>query len=45
MKFVSLAAGAFVALAAVPAAAQEDGGFNGLYVGAAGGYDVQPNDV
>ncbi|HEX8554963.1 MAG TPA: hypothetical protein VF695_09670 [Sphingomonas sp.] len=36
------------ALAAFPAAAQdttEEKPFSGLYVGAAGGYDIQPNDV
>jgi outer membrane immunogenic protein len=44
MKIIALAAGAAAALVALPAAAQEDAGFNGLYVGAAGGYDVQSND-
>lgn len=44
MKTLIMAAGALSILSAVPAAAQEDGGFNGLYVGAAGGYDVQSND-
>lgn len=44
MKIIALAAGAAAALVAPPAAAQEDAGFNGLYVGAAGGYDVQSND-
>ena len=44
MKIIALAAGAAAALFALPAAAQEDAGFNGLYVGAAGGYDVQSND-
>jgi len=46
------AAAAAVSLAAAPAFAQDTGGtyvedetgFNGLYVGAAGGYDIQPND-
>lgn len=48
MKIIGLAAGAtaaLAALAATPAAAQEERGFDGFYVGAAGGYDVQPNDV
>ncbi|MEH3048107.1 outer membrane protein [Sphingomonas adhaesiva] len=44
MKMLVSAAGALSLLLAVPAAAQEDGGFNGLYIGAAGGYDVQSND-
>ena len=44
MKIIALAAGAAAALVALPAAAQDDAGFNGLYVGAAGGYDVQSND-
>ncbi|MBW6527192.1 outer membrane beta-barrel protein [Sphingomonas sp. RHCKR7] len=50
---VYLAAAAIAAsLAAVPAAARDtttgdpsvSGGFSGIYAGAAGGYDVQPND-
>ena len=45
MKIIALAAGVAIALTTLPAAAQEDAGFNGLYVGAAGGYDVQPNDT
>ncbi|NJR79405.1 outer membrane protein [Sphingomonas corticis] len=45
MKIIALAAGVAIALTTFPAAAQEDAGFNGLYVGAAGGYDVQPNDT
>ncbi|MEH3034902.1 MAG: hypothetical protein PGN23_00205 [Sphingomonas adhaesiva] len=44
MKTLVIAAGALSLLHALPAAAQDDGGFNGLYVGAAGGYDVQGND-
>jgi outer membrane immunogenic protein len=39
----------FALLAAVPAAAQDvpadENGFNGIYIGAAGGFDVQSNDV
>jgi outer membrane immunogenic protein len=46
MKAFLLAAAAVVV--AAPAAAQDMSdtrtGFNGIYVGAAGGYDVQPND-
>ncbi|WP_294195359.1 outer membrane beta-barrel protein [uncultured Sphingomonas sp.] len=50
MKAYLLAAVA--AVAAIPAAAQDNpnrdpgvsGGFSGIYVGASGGYDVQPND-
>ncbi len=37
-----------LAFASTPALAQEttaDAPFNGIYIGAAGGYDVQPNDV
>lgn len=46
MNRISFAGAALTAMLAVPAAAQdEDKGFNGIYVGAAGGYDVQPNDV
>ena len=49
MRFVLSAALAGVAfIAAVPAAAQdmaEDPGYNGIYIGAAGGYDVQSNDL
>ena len=48
---MSRVSGAFAAsLTAVPAMAQDGGdpsvssGFSGIYVGAAGGYDVQPND-
>lgn len=46
MKFLALAGTAAIALAAVPAAAQDDTGrgFNGIHVGVSGGYDVQPND-
>ena len=45
MKAYGLAIAGAV-LAATPAMAQDDAptGFNGIYVGAAGGYDVQPND-
>jgi outer membrane immunogenic protein len=47
MKF-GLIAAAGVLLAATPAFAQDGtgtSGFSGIYVGAAGGYDVQPNDA
>ncbi|MBY9063505.1 outer membrane beta-barrel protein [Sphingomonas yunnanensis] len=45
MKVIGLTAAALLAAYALPATAQEsDGGFSGIYVGAAGGYDVQPND-
>lgn len=44
MKF-TLLAGAAALLTATPAVAQEvTTGFSGIYVGAAGGYDVQSND-
>lgn len=45
--FAALAGAAALTLAAVPAAAQEttaEQPFSGFYVGASGGYDVQPND-
>lgn len=46
MKRFTWAAGAAVAVFAGPAFAQEaDKGYNGIYVGVAGGYDVQPNDT
>lgn len=46
MKRIGFAGAVLAATLAVPAAAQDgDNGFNGIYVGAAGGYDVQPNDV
>ena len=50
MRTLLLTAVAGVALlSAAPAAAQEmaadDAPFSGVYIGAAGGYDVQPNDV
>ena len=44
----ALAGAAALGFAATPAAAQEvtaDAPFSGIYFGAAGGYDVQPNDV
>src|SRR6478735_9550769 len=50
MRAYLTAAAIAVSLTAVPAMAQDDGdpsvssGFSGIYVGAAGGYDVQPND-
>ena len=45
MKVIGLTAAALLAAYALPATAQEsDGGFSGVYVGAAGGYDVQAND-
>ncbi|WP_022685726.1 outer membrane protein [Sphingomonas phyllosphaerae] len=45
MKAIAMTGAAMLAAFAAPAMAQEsDGGFNGIYVGAAGGYDVQPND-
>lgn len=43
-----LAGAAVLGLSAAPASAQEttqDRPFSGIYVGASGGYDVQPNDV
>ena len=46
--YAGLAAAVILGLTASPAFAQEtteDAPFNGLYVGAAGGYDVQPNDA
>ncbi len=46
--YAGLAGAVILGLAASPAFAQEtteDAPFNGLYVGAAGGYDVQPNDA
>lgn len=48
MKLTALAGLAVAGLFAVPAAAQEtteDRPFSGVYIGAAGGYDVQGNDV
>lgn len=46
MKAIGFATAAVAIVLAAPAAAQETGrGYNGIYVGAAGGYDVQPNDV
>lgn len=48
MRMILTAALAGTALFALPAAAQEttdDRPFEGVYIGAAGGYDVQPNDV
>ncbi|MEH3158320.1 MAG: hypothetical protein PGN08_11605 [Sphingomonas taxi] len=46
MKAIGFATAAMAIVLAAPAAAQETGqGYNGIYVGAAGGYDVQPNDV
>lgn len=46
MKRLYFAGAAALATIAVPAAAQDEPGkgFNGIYVGASGGYDVQPND-
>ena len=45
MKAIGFSAAAMLAIIAAPAMAQEEGGgFNGIYVGAAGGYDVQGND-
>lgn len=49
MRFITVAAFAGAAfIAATPALAQDasadEPGFNGVYIGAAGGYDVQPND-
>ncbi len=46
--YAGLAGAVILGLTAWPAFAQEtteDAPFNGLYVGAAGGYDVQPNDA
>lgn len=47
MRIIFTAGIAAAALLALPAAAQEaeERPFEGAYVGAAGGYDVQPNDV
>jgi outer membrane immunogenic protein len=48
MRTILIAGTAVAALFALPATAQEttaDQPFSGVYVGAAGGYDVQPNDV
>ena len=48
MKLTVLAGVAVAGLFAVPAAAQEttqDRPFSGVYIGAAGGYDVQGNDI
>jgi outer membrane immunogenic protein len=46
MKGIASAAAAAITLLALPAHAQEEdrGGYNGIYVGVAGGYDVQSND-
>lgn len=46
--YAGLAGAVILGLTASPAFSQEtteDAPFNGLYVGAAGGYDVQPNDA
>jgi outer membrane immunogenic protein len=46
--YAGLASAVILGLTALPAFAQEtteNAPFNGLYVGAAGGYDVQPNDA
>ncbi|WP_267349164.1 hypothetical protein [Sphingomonas sp. GM_Shp_2] len=46
MKLTGFLGAATALVIAAPAMAQDaDRGFNGIYVGAAGGYDVQPNDV
>jgi outer membrane immunogenic protein len=47
MKSLLLAglAAALIAPAVSAQTVEEDGGFNGIYVGAAGGYDIQGNDV
>ncbi len=48
MRNIFLAGVAGLSFAATPAAAQEAtdaAPFNGIYVGAVGGYDIQPNDV
>jgi outer membrane immunogenic protein len=48
MRYIITAALAGAAAFATPAAAQDitsDTPFSGIYIGAAGGYDVQPNDV
>jgi len=48
MRTIMLAGAALAAVTAAPALAQEttaDAPFSGIYVGAAGGYDVQSNDV
>ncbi len=48
MRIIMLAGAAIAAITAAPVMAQEttdDAPFSGIYVGAAGGYDVQPNDV
>jgi len=46
MKAIGFVSAALAVVVAAPATAQQDDpGFNGIYVGAAGGYDVQPNDV
>ncbi len=48
MRNIMLAGAALTAVIAAPAMAQEttaDAPFSGIYVGAAGGYDVQSNDV
>ncbi|HEX8420734.1 MAG TPA: outer membrane beta-barrel protein [Sphingomonas sp.] len=46
MKAIGLTGAALLAVIATSASAQDSGeGFNGIYIGAAGGYDVQPNDV
>ena len=47
MKYVILAAAAAAVATAAPAFAQDapsPGTFSGVYIGVAGGYDVQPND-
>jgi outer membrane immunogenic protein len=52
MRHLLIAAAAATTMLAAPAFAQDTGGtyvedetgFNGIYIGAAGGYDIQPND-
>ncbi|MDP1025680.1 hypothetical protein Q5H91_00500 [Sphingomonas sp. KR1UV-12] len=48
MRTIMLAGAALAAVTAAPALAQDgtdDAPFSGIYVGAAGGYDIQSNDV